>query len=68
MKIFSFISFILQDGKAEVIANDLGDRVTPCVVAFTDIDMVRLNLFQFDFHWHLNQTLSNVLVSLLLLS
>ena len=25
-----------QDGKTDVVANDLGDRVTPAVVAFTD--------------------------------
>ncbi|XP_071082018.1 heat shock 70 kDa protein 14-like [Haliotis cracherodii] len=29
---------VYKDGKADVVANDLGDRVTPCVVAFTDHD------------------------------
>ena len=31
-----------QDGKADVVANDAGDRVTPAVVAFTDHDQVSL--------------------------
>lgn len=30
----------LQDGKTDVVANDLGDRTTPCVVAYTDLDQV----------------------------
>ncbi|KAK7102231.1 hypothetical protein V1264_020480 [Littorina saxatilis] len=29
---------VYRDGKTDVVANDLGDRVTPCVVAFTDHD------------------------------
>ncbi|XP_046564196.1 heat shock 70 kDa protein 14-like [Haliotis rubra] len=29
---------VYKDGKPDVVANDLGDRVTPCVVAFTDHD------------------------------
>ncbi|KAJ8302030.1 hypothetical protein KUTeg_021017 [Tegillarca granosa] len=29
---------VFKDGKTDVVANDLGDRVTPCVVAFTDHD------------------------------
>ncbi|KAK3103879.1 hypothetical protein FSP39_022624 [Pinctada imbricata] len=28
-----------EDGKTDVVANDLGDRTTPCVVAYTDHDM-----------------------------
>ncbi|PVD24364.1 hypothetical protein C0Q70_14845 [Pomacea canaliculata] len=27
---------VYKDGKTDVVANDLGDRVTPCVVAFTE--------------------------------
>ncbi|GFR72103.1 heat shock 70 kDa protein 14-like, partial [Elysia marginata] len=27
---------VYRDGKTNVVANDLGDRVTPCVVAFTE--------------------------------
>lgn len=37
--------FFLQDGRADVIANDLGDRVTPCYVAFTEHDIVCNNIF-----------------------
>ena len=33
---------ILQDGHAEVVANDAGDRVTPAIVAFTDHDKVSI--------------------------
>ncbi|KAK3612027.1 hypothetical protein CHS0354_021703 [Potamilus streckersoni] len=29
---------VYRDGITDVIANDLGDRVTPCIVAFTDHD------------------------------
>lgn len=29
---------VYKDGKTDVVANDLGDRVTPCIVAFTDHD------------------------------
>ncbi|XP_041350030.1 heat shock 70 kDa protein 14-like isoform X2 [Gigantopelta aegis] len=29
---------VYRDGKTDIVANDLGDRVTPCVVAFTDHD------------------------------
>lgn len=32
----------VQDGKTDVVANDLGDRVTPCVVAFTEHEVVWL--------------------------
>lgn len=31
---------IWQDGKTQVVANDLGDRVTPAVVAFVDQEIV----------------------------
>lgn len=30
-----------QDGRADVVANDAGDRVTPAVVAFTESEEVR---------------------------
>jgi len=40
----SFCTHILityvQDDKTDVIANDAGDRVTPAVVAFTDVEQV----------------------------
>lgn len=36
---------LFQDGKTDVVANDLGDRVTPCVVAFTDHDAVKKQMF-----------------------
>ncbi|XP_050413388.1 heat shock 70 kDa protein 14 [Patella vulgata] len=29
---------VYKEGQTDVIANDLGDRVTPCVVAFTDYE------------------------------
>lgn len=29
---------VYKDGKTDVVANELGDRVTPCIVAFTDHD------------------------------
>nr|XP_022296778.1 heat shock 70 kDa protein 14-like [Crassostrea virginica] len=29
---------VYKDGKTDVVANDLGDRTTPCVVAYTDLD------------------------------
>lgn len=35
-----YVFIFEQDGKTDVVANDLGDRVTPCVVAFTDHDKV----------------------------
>ncbi|KAK3803085.1 hypothetical protein RRG08_028006 [Elysia crispata] len=31
---------VYRDGKTNVVANDLGDRVTPCVVAFTEHETV----------------------------
>lgn len=34
--------FPLQDGKIDVIANDLGDRTTPAVVAFSENEKVSL--------------------------
>lgn len=30
-----------QDGRADVVANDAGDRVTPAVVAYRDDEQVR---------------------------
>lgn len=33
-----------QDGRADVVANDAGDRVTPAVVAFSESEEVRLPL------------------------
>lgn len=32
---------IIQDGRADVVANDAGDRVTPAVVAYRDDEQVR---------------------------
>ncbi len=32
----------VQDGRADVVANDAGDRVTPSVVAFRDTEQVKL--------------------------
>lgn len=37
--IISVIVFI-QDGRADVVANDAGDRVTPAVVAYRDTEQV----------------------------
>ncbi|RUS88360.1 hypothetical protein EGW08_003872 [Elysia chlorotica] len=31
---------VYRDGKTNVVANDLGDRVTPCVVAFTEHETI----------------------------
>lgn len=33
----------LQDGRAEVVANDAGDRITPAVVAYRDNEQVFLS-------------------------
>ena len=30
-----------QDGRADVVANDAGDRVTPAVVAYRDTEQVK---------------------------
>lgn len=35
------LSACLQDGRADVVANDAGDRVTPAVVAFSESEEVR---------------------------
>lgn len=32
--------FFLQDGRADVVANDAGDRVTPAVVAYSENEEV----------------------------
>lgn len=42
---------IFQDGKTDVVANELGDRVTPCIVAFTDHDQVR-NMSVKSYSWN----------------
>lgn len=33
--------FVSQDGRAEVVANDAGDRVTPAVVAYRETEQVQ---------------------------
>lgn len=38
------LSLSPQDGRADVVANDAGDRVTPAVVAFSESEEVRLPL------------------------
>lgn len=35
------MSLFPQDGRADVVANDAGDRVTPAVVAFSESEEVR---------------------------
>lgn len=35
-----FFWSIIQDGRADVVANDAGDRVTPAVVAYRDDEQV----------------------------
>lgn len=32
---------VVQDGRADVVANDAGDRVTPAVVAYRDTEQVK---------------------------
>lgn len=32
---------VVQDGRADVVANDAGDRVTPAVVAYRDTEQVQ---------------------------
>uniref|UniRef100_A0A667YAK6 Heat shock protein 14 n=1 Tax=Myripristis murdjan TaxID=586833 RepID=A0A667YAK6_9TELE len=32
--------YFVQDGRADVVANDAGDRVTPAVVAYTDTEQI----------------------------
>lgn len=34
-----------QDGRAEVVANDAGDRVTPAVVGYRDTEKVQCELY-----------------------
>lgn len=36
----SYCSFLSQDGRADVVANDAGDRVTPAVVAYRETEQV----------------------------
>lgn len=33
--------WLIQDGRADVVANDAGDRVTPAVVAYRDTEQVQ---------------------------
>ena len=33
---WNFIIFIFQDGRSETVVNELGDRVTPTFITFTD--------------------------------
>lgn len=35
----------VQDGRADVVANDAGDRVTPAVVAYRDTEQVQHYVF-----------------------
>lgn len=37
---YGFNLLYAQDDKADVVANDAGDRVTPAVVAFTETEQV----------------------------
>ncbi|CAB1346344.1 unnamed protein product [Coregonus sp. 'balchen'] len=39
-KVFDSIVCFVQDGRAEVVANDAGDRVTPAVVAYRDTEQI----------------------------
>jgi molecular chaperone DnaK (HSP70) len=41
-RILTVLCFV-QDGRAEVVANDAGDRVTPAVVAYRDTEQVLHN-------------------------
>ncbi len=36
---------VVQDGRADVVANDAGDRVTPAVVGYRDTEQVRHMLY-----------------------
>lgn len=36
---------VVQDGRADVVANDAGDRVTPAVVAYRDTEQVQHMLY-----------------------
>lgn len=33
--------YLSQDGRADVVANDAGDRVTPAVVAYRETEQVK---------------------------
>lgn len=55
----------LQDGRADVVANDAGDRVTPAVVAFSESEEVRLPLCVVDWGGTEGRELGAALCSLL---
>lgn len=38
--VFTACAAFLQDGRADVVANDAGDRVTPAIVAFSENEEV----------------------------
>lgn len=40
------LSVCVQDGRADVVANDAGDRVTPAVVGYRDTEQVKLHLLR----------------------
>lgn len=40
LSIESEMCVIVQDGRADVVANDAGDRVTPAVVGYRDTEQV----------------------------
>lgn len=42
----SLCLFVIQDGRADVVANDAGDRVTSAVVAYRDDEQVQ-HIFPF---------------------
>lgn len=42
-RVFTVMLCFVQDGRAEVVANDAGDRVTPAVVAYRDTEQVTYN-------------------------
>lgn len=41
------LSVCVQDGRADVVANDAGDRVTPAVVGYRDTEQVRTTSLYF---------------------
>lgn len=42
--------YVVQDGRADVVANDAGDRVTPAVVAYRDTEQVQRICFTLFFY------------------